>query len=49
MQQIKDRGYADRYSADPRPKVLNDINFSGEHETVDGWKMMEMAGRGVSG
>ena len=39
MQQIKDKGYADKYAADPRPKVLLGINFSSEQKTVDGWKM----------
>lgn len=28
LQQIKDRGYADKYAPDPRPKVLLGINFS---------------------
>ncbi|MEM7130356.1 MAG: ATP-binding protein [Chloroflexota bacterium] len=44
LQQIKDKGYADKYAADPRPKVLLGINFSSEEKTVDGWKMMEMTG-----
>ena len=39
LQQIKDRGYADKYAADPRPKVLLGINFSREEKTVDGWKI----------
>ena len=39
LQQIKDKGYADKYAADPRPKVLLGINFSSEEKTVDDWKM----------
>ncbi|MEM7132371.1 MAG: ATP-binding protein [Chloroflexota bacterium] len=42
LQQIKDKGYADKYTADPRPKVLLGINFSSKQKTVEGWKMMEM-------
>ncbi|MBV7335902.1 ATP-binding protein [Chloroflexi bacterium TSY] len=38
LQQIRDKGYADKYAADPRPKVLLAINFSSENKTVDGWK-----------
>ncbi|MBV7338128.1 PD-(D/E)XK nuclease domain-containing protein [Chloroflexi bacterium TSY] len=44
LQQIKDKGYADKYAADPRPKVLLGINFSGEKKTVDEWKMCEVIG-----
>ena len=39
LQQIKKKGYADKYAADPRPKVLLGINFSREQKTVDGWQM----------
>ena len=39
LQQIKDRGYADKYAADPRTKVLIGINFSREQKTVDDWQM----------
>lgn len=38
MQQIKDKGYAEKYRADPRPKVLVGVNFSSEMKTVEGWK-----------
>lgn len=37
LTQIKDRGYADKYMADPRSKVLLGINFSSQTKTVDGW------------
>ncbi|MEM7133770.1 MAG: PD-(D/E)XK nuclease domain-containing protein [Chloroflexota bacterium] len=40
--QIKDRGYADKYAADPRPMILFGINFSSKQKTVNGWKMIEM-------
>lgn len=36
MQQIKDKGYAEKYRADPRPKVLVGVNFSSEAKTVEG-------------
>ncbi|MEZ4662711.1 MAG: ATP-binding protein [Caldilineaceae bacterium] len=39
LKQIKDKGYADKYAADPRPKVLLGINFSRAQKTVDGWLM----------
>ncbi|MEZ4865746.1 MAG: ATP-binding protein [Caldilineaceae bacterium] len=42
LQQIKERGYAAKYTADPRPKVLIGINFSSQQKTVDDWTM-EMA------
>lgn len=38
MRQIKDKGYAEKYRADPRPKVLVGVNFSSEAKTVEGWK-----------
>ena len=38
LQQIKDKGYAEKYRADPRPKVLVGINFSSELKTVEGWQ-----------
>lgn len=37
--QIKERGYADKYSADPRTKVLVGINFSRQQKTVEDWAM----------
>lgn len=37
LQQIKDRGYHEKYSADPRPKVLIGINFSSQQKTIDDW------------
>lgn len=39
LQQIKERGYADKYTVDPRPKVLLGINFSSAGKTVDDWRM----------
>ena len=39
VEQIKERGYANKYAADRRPKVLLGINFSSEQKTVDEWKM----------
>ncbi|MEM7126249.1 MAG: ATP-binding protein [Chloroflexota bacterium] len=44
LKQIHDKGYADKYAADPRPKVLLGINFSSQQKTVDDWKMEEMTG-----
>jgi len=41
MQQIKNRGYADKYYADERPKRLLGINFSSESKSVDDWKLEE--------
>lgn len=38
LRQIKDKGYAERYRADPREKVLVGINFSSATKTVEGWK-----------
>ncbi len=38
LQQIKDKGYAEKYRADPREKVLVGINFSSELKTVEGWQ-----------
>ena len=37
LTQIKERGYADKYTPDPRPKVLLGINFSSEEKTVADW------------
>ncbi|MCB0127164.1 MAG: PD-(D/E)XK nuclease domain-containing protein, partial [Caldilineaceae bacterium] len=39
LAQIKDRGYADKYVADTRPKVLLGINFSSQAKTVNDWLM----------
>ncbi|MEZ4707390.1 MAG: ATP-binding protein [Caldilineaceae bacterium] len=39
LQQIKDKGYAAKYAADPRPKVLLGINFNSAQKTVDEWEM----------
>lgn len=36
---LKTRGYADKYAADPRPKVLLGINFSSQDKTVADWVM----------
>jgi hypothetical protein len=38
LKQIRDKGYAEKYRADPREKVLVGVNFSSELKTVDGWK-----------
>jgi hypothetical protein len=43
LAQIKDKGYAEKYRADPRPKVLVGINFSSEAKTVEGWKTEVLA------
>ncbi len=37
LQQIKARGYHEKYAADPRPKVLIGINFSSQQKTIDDW------------
>jgi hypothetical protein len=42
LQQIKERGYHEKYAADPRPKLLVGINFSRQAKTVDDWRV-EMA------
>ena len=39
LQQIKQRGYHEKYAADPRPKVLLGINFSRQQKTVDDWAL----------
>ncbi|MEZ4657656.1 MAG: PD-(D/E)XK nuclease domain-containing protein [Caldilineaceae bacterium] len=39
LQQIKERGYAEKYAADPRAKILVGINFSREQKSVEGWQM----------
>ena len=39
LKQLKERGYADKYAADPRPKVLLGINFSGQEKTMGGRKI----------
>ena len=39
LAQIHERGYADKYAADARPKVLLGINFSRVEKTVDEWKI----------
>ena len=39
LQQIRDRGYADKYIADPRPKLLVGINFSRVEKTVTDWQI----------
>ncbi|MGB1207329.1 MAG: PD-(D/E)XK nuclease domain-containing protein [Chitinophagales bacterium] len=38
MQQIKEKGYAEKYYGDSREKILIGINFSSELKTVDDWK-----------
>ena len=37
LQQIKTRGYHEKYAADPRHKMLVGINFSRQSKTVDDW------------
>lgn len=37
LKQIKDRGYHEKYAADPRPKVLLGINFDRQQKTIDDW------------
>ena len=44
-QQIKDRGYVDKYGADPRPKLLVGINFSRAEKTVTDWQMESVDGK----
>jgi hypothetical protein len=39
LQQIRDKGYADSYRADPRQTVLLGVNFSSKTRTVDDWGM----------
>lgn len=38
LNQIKNKGYAEKYYADDREKILIGINFSSELKTVDDWK-----------
>ena len=38
LQQIKDKGYAEKYYSDDRQKILIGINFSSQLKTVDSWK-----------
>ncbi len=38
LQQIKDKGYAEKYRTDARQKVLLGINFSSEQKTVESWQ-----------
>jgi hypothetical protein len=40
---IKNRGYADKYYEDERPKRLLGIHFSSESKTVDDWKLGKYA------
>ena len=42
LQQIKDKGYAEKYRTDPRPKVLVGVNFSSEQKTVAEWKLEDL-------
>ena len=43
LNQIKARGYHDKYVTDPRPKVLLGINFSSKQKTVNDWTMEVVA------
>jgi hypothetical protein len=38
LEQIKTKGYAEKYYADSREKILLGINFNSELKTVDDWK-----------
>ncbi|MEM6320139.1 MAG: PD-(D/E)XK nuclease domain-containing protein, partial [Bacteroidota bacterium] len=38
LDQIENKGYAEKYYADDREKILMGINFSSELKTVDDWK-----------
>lgn len=38
LEQIKARGYHEKYQVDPRPKVLIGINFSSQQKTINDWK-----------
>ena len=38
LNQIKDKGYGEKYYGDNREKILIGINFSSELKTVDDWK-----------
>ena len=38
LDQIKNKGYAEKYYADDRDKVLIGINFSSDLKTVNDWK-----------
>jgi hypothetical protein len=42
LQQIKDKGYAEKYYADTREKILLGINFSSELKTVNEWTYEEL-------
>lgn len=39
LKQIKDRGYHEKYHADPRRRVLLGINVSSQKKTSDDWVM----------
>ena len=43
LQQIKDKGYAEKYRADPRDKMMLGINFSSDTKSVEGWEMEILA------
>ena len=38
LEQIKNKGYAEKYYADSREKILLGINFNTELKTIDEWK-----------
>ena len=38
LDQIKEKGYAEKYYGDDREKILIGINFDSESKTVDDWK-----------
>lgn len=42
LDQIKSKGYAEKYYADNRMKILMGINFSSEAKTVDDWQIEEV-------
>ena len=41
LQQVKDKGYATAYTADPRPLFLIGASFSSKTGTVEEWKVEE--------
>ena len=42
IKQIEEKGYAEKYADDKRPKILLGINFNTETKRVDDYKMQEL-------
>lgn len=42
LEQIKSKGYAEKYYADNREKVLLGINFNSDLKTIDDWKIDQL-------